>query len=259
MKNLKVIALIFLTLCGLLGGLYWFLFTNNDSIVYKGIYKDKPVVVKFITKEGFIRNTYSHSVQWGNLKPIHIDWNSTDIRGVPYDNSMFDASNPIFIDKGEKYQNELTYDNFKITTMLYVRKDSMPLEEYLLYQDFFENNWPEVQQKLLKQENGFYTRIVGMVYGDRKDFIKVFTGVYENKIFDLTITPDGEIVLSRTGNVMLLQNSGLSNKVQMPGKIILTKLNQSNYSPNYDEFKDKSGKTLKDFFTIKTESDSSTK
>jgi hypothetical protein len=253
MKNSKIIVLIFLTLCGLFGGMYWFLFSDNDSIVYKGIYKDKPVLVKFITKEGFIKNTYSHSIQFGNLKPIHIDYSSTDANGVPYDNSMFDASHSIFIDKSHSYQNELNGDVFNIVTMLYVSKTDMTIEEYRLYQDFFKNNWPEVQQKLLKQEKGFYTRIVGIVYGDRKDFIKVFTGVYENKIFDLTITPDGEIVLSRTGNVMMLQNSGLSNKVQMPGKIILKNLNQINSSPNYDEFKDKSGKSLKDYFIVQTE------
>ncbi|WP_394999095.1 hypothetical protein [Acinetobacter sp.] len=250
MKNLKIIALISLISCSLLGGLYWLLFSNNDRIVYNGVYKNQPVVVKLITKEGFIRNTYSHSVQWGGLKPIHIDWNSTDTRGVPYDNAMFDASNPLFIDKSHNYQNELTYDNFDVVTMLYVGKDSMPLEEYRLYQDFLKNNWLEVQQKLLNQQNGFYTRIVGMVYGDRKDFIKVFTGVYENKIFDLTIASDGEIVLSRTGNVMLLQNSGLSNKVQMPGKIVLKKENQGNNFPNYDDFKDSKGKTFKDYFAI---------
>ncbi len=254
MKNLKVIALIFLTLFGLFGGLYWLLFSNNDSIVYKGVYKDKPVVVKFITKEGFIRNTYSHSVQWGNLKPIHIDWSSTDTRGIPYDNSMFDASNPTFIDKSEKYQNELTYDSFKVVTMLYVGKDSMPLEDYRLYQDFFKNNWFSVQQKLLDQNNGFYTRIVGTVYGDKQEFTKLFIGIHDNKVFELKITPDGEIILSRQGSTTILEYSGLSNKVQMPGKIILKNLNQRSYSPNYDEFKDKSKKTLKEYFTLKPES-----
>jgi hypothetical protein len=39
----------------------------------------------------------------------------------------------------------------------------------------------------------------------------------------------------------------------MPGKIILKNLNQINSSPNYDEFKDKSGKSLKDYFIVQTE------
>ncbi len=253
MKKFTIVFLIIIVVCGLLGIFYWILFLNNKDTVYKGTYKNKPVVVKLITHEGFIKNTISYTVQLGDLKPIEIDFNTTDTQGVPYDNSIFDSTKSIFIDTSYRYENELAHDVFNIVTMLYISKTNFTLKEYLAYEDFFKNNWLTVQQELLNLKNGFFTHIVGVVYGDKQDFVKVFRGTYESKFFNLTITPDGEINLNMESNSMMLQNSGLSNKVQMPGKIILKKLDGIDTAPNYDTFKDKNEKVLKDYFTIEIE------
>ncbi|WP_310555869.1 hypothetical protein [Flavobacterium sp.] len=253
MKNFKIIFLVPLVLFASLSLFYWLLFTDSSDVVYRGTYKNEPVVVKAFTKEGFIKNSTYYSVKVGDLKPISIDWNSTDTKGIPYDNSVFGATKPVFIDTSYTYENELTYDSFNEITMLYISKTDFTLKEYLIYEDFFKNNWLTVQNELLKPKNGFFTHIVGVVYGDRKDFIKVFRGSYQNNFYNLTVTPDGEIILSKDSNVMELQNSGFSNKVQMPGKIIIQKVDEMKYSLNYDAFKDKKGKILKDYFCIETE------
>ena len=86
------------------------------------------------------------------------------------------------------------------------------------------------------------------MYGDREDFIKVFKGIYDHNFFNLTVFPDGEIVLSKESNMMELNNSGLSNKVQMPGKIILKNKNEGDYAPDYKNFKDKYNKYINDYY-----------
>ena len=252
MKKFKIILLVVIVLGVFLSFFYWVLFTDSHTTMYKGSYKNQKVIVKLVTKEGFIKNTVSHSVQLGDLKPILIDYNSTDARGIPYDNSVFGTLKPVFIDTSYTYQNELTYDSFNIITLLYISKTDFTLKEYLLYEDFFMNNWLNVQDQLLKKENGYFTHIVGVVYGDRKDFVKVFRGTHQNNFFSLTVTPDGEIILSKESNIMELHSSGLSNKVQMPGKIIFQNADAIKNAPDYKNFKDKNGKTLMDYFDIQT-------
>ena len=250
MNKNKVISIVIISTLIILGAFYWFLFTDNKNVVYEGTYKNLPIVVKMITKEGFMKKTVYYSVQLGDLKPIAIDWNSTDSRGIPYDNSVFGKTKPIYIDTSYTYENELTFDSFNTITMLYISKKDFSLNEYLAYEDFFKNNWLAVQQELLNRKNGYWTHIVGVVYGDRTDFIKTFTGNFENKLVNLTITPDGEIILSNQSNSLEMQNSGLSNKVQMPGMVIIKKRNEASFSPNYTTFKDKNQKKITDYFNL---------
>ncbi len=255
MKKIKIIVLIVASFFTVIIALYWLMAKDSITVIYKGEYKNKPIKVKQIAKPGFSSNRITHSVQYGDLKPIYIDAHSTDLRGVPYDDSVFETIKPIYIDTGNKYNNEIFYDSFHTITLLYISKNDFTKKEYLEYEDFFKNDWLRVQNELTNQPYGFSTRIIGVVYGDRKDFIKTFSGTYENKKFNLTIAPDGEVNLSSDENTMFMQNSGFYEKVQMPGRVLLKRHNEVGYSPNYDNFKDKKGKHLNDYFKIEMEKD----
>lgn len=253
MKKFKLAFIIILGVAAFWGALYWLLFTDDKKVIYKGEYKDKTVKVYEITHLGFSSNTFTHTIKYDDLKPIPIDWSSTDNRGIPYDDSVFGTATPLYIDKSYKYNNDVNYDDNKGETLLYISNKDYSEKDYLLCEDFFKNNWLAVQKEIFKNYSGFPNHIIGIIHGDRQDFIKIFKGNFESDFFNLTITPDGEIILGKESNIMMLQNSGLSDKVQMPGKIILKKSNEVGYSPNYDTFKDKNGKTINDYFKIVNE------
>lgn len=246
-KNYLVLLIIICTVSGFI----IYLINADKEVIYKGMYKNQKVIVKSITKAGFSTNTIYYSIKLGDLKSINIDYSSTDNRGVPYHDSVFEPIKPVYIDTNFTYQNEITYDSLEDFSILYIAKSVVNEKQYYTYEDFFKNKWPEIQKILKSNKIGFAPHIVGVVYGNREDFIKSFKGPFENKIFDLTISPDGEIILNTTGNTAGMQNSGLSNKIQMPGRFIIKKLNEASYAPNYENFKDTEGKTIYDYFEIK--------
>jgi hypothetical protein len=246
MKLLAIVALS-ITVAG--GILYWLFTAPSTSTIYSGTYKNEKVVVKEIVKPGIV-HSISHSIQLGSLKPVKMNYSSTDLRGIPYDDSIFTSVKHAFIDKSHAYENELNYDRFETITMLYVSKSDFSEKDYLKYEDFFRNKWMSIQKELSTPENPFSVQIVGVVHGDKKVFIKEFDGLYNNEKWTLEITADGVLTLHPTGNTSTMQNSGFYNKVQMPGKILRQRVNEIGYCPNYDLFKDKKGKTIKNYFAI---------
>jgi hypothetical protein len=246
---MKVFPIIAISITAIGGLLYWLFTAPSTSTIYTGTFKNDKVVVKEIIKPGIV-HSISHSIKLGNLKHIKIDYSSTDLRGIPYDDSIFTSVKHAFIDKSHAYENELTYDHFKDITMLYISNDDFSEEEYLRYEAFFKEKWMSIQKELSTPPNNFPVMIVGIVYGDQQDFVQEFDGVYEKRKFTLEIRPDGEIILHPTGNTGSMQSSGFNNKVQMPGRILRQRGNEIGYYPNYDTFKDKKGKTIKDYFTI---------
>ncbi len=252
MKNLKIIGLLLIGFISVFGFLYWFLFTDSTEVLYRGKYNDKSIKVKQITHLGFSTNTYSYSIKYGNLDPIYIDAHSTDNRGVPYDNSVFGAVKPFYFDSSKTYNNEITYDELEEYSMLYISDKDFSKTAYLEYEVFFKNHWKKFQSELAAHNNGFSLKIIGIVYGDRTNFIKTFSGIYENKKFNLTITPDGQIELAEADKPLSLRNSGFENKVQMPGKILLKRKREIGYAPDYKNFTDQYGKHINDYFTVLT-------
>jgi hypothetical protein len=246
---MKVLATIALSITAV-GSILYCLFTApSTSTIYSGTYKDEKVVVKEIVKPGIV-HSISYSVKLGDLKAVKIDYSSTDLRGIPYDDSIFTSVKHAFIDKSHAYENELNYDRFETITMLYISKRDFSEEDYLMYEDFFRNKWMSIQKGLSTPPNHFPVKIFGVVHGDQQDFIKEFDGLYDKRKFTLEIRPDGEIILHPTGNTGSMQSSGFYNKVQMPGKILRQRGNEIGYYPDYDSFKDKKGMTIKNYFTI---------
>jgi hypothetical protein len=246
---MKVFPIIALSIIAIGGILYWLFTTPSTSTIYSGTYKNEKVVVKQIVKPGIV-HSISHSVKLGGLKPVKIDYSSTDLEGIPYDDSIFTSVKHAFIDTSHEYENELNYDRFETITMLYISKSDFSEKEYLMYEDFFRNKWMSIQKELSTPSYNFPVKIVGVVHGDQQDFVHEFDGLYEKRKFTLEVRPDGEIILHPTGNTGSMQSSGFYNKVQMPGRILRQRGNEIGYYPNYDSFKDKKGKTIKDYFII---------
>lgn len=251
MKNAKFLLAAVFGIFTVTAIAYWVAFIADVTTVYEGTYKNDRVVVKQTIHSGFVRNTVSHSVQIGRLRPVKIDYSSTDSRGAPYDKAMFELSKPVFIDNSFSYENELVFDSPTTKTMLYLSAANFTPAEYLAYQDFFKNHWLPIQKTLLDRQNGFFTNILGVVYGDKKTFTKVFTGKLDNQNFSLTVYPDGEIVLQKADGPRSELSHGLSKKVQMPGRVIYVMRNQDPSAPDFDTFKDSSGNVLRDYFELK--------
>ncbi|MCC6289228.1 MAG: hypothetical protein IT249_15215 [Chitinophagaceae bacterium] len=230
---------------------------SNSHNVYETIYKNEKIIVSSVEKKGSSTNTVTYSVQLGNRKKILFNYETLDLHDRPYSNYIFQKAFHYFFTDTPAYKNEIDFDRKVTPSMLYISPQKYSKEDFEAYADFLKNKWPEIITAINKDWIYFDQLIVGVVYGNREDFVQYFTGIYNGKPYYFDIHPDGEILFhegtpsSNTG----FENIGLANKVQMPGKRIVF-LNTAIFTPEkLKAFKDKNGKSMADYFTIEIKSE----
>lgn len=229
---------------------------KQTSVAYQGEYQGKEVLIKSIERKGFSTNSISYEVHYGDLKPLLLDAYTRDLYDRPYSSDVFGTAPHYFFDTAHTaYLNEIDFQRDITPTMLYISPKKFSREEFEAYADFFHHKWPEHVKETNKEWTYIKEHYVGAVYGEKEHFTLFFYGKENGEPYFFDITPDGLIQYhegtpkTQTG----FQSSGLSNKVQMPGKIIL--LNDiSTFNPEkLRSYKDKRGKSMEDYFTIRTE------
>lgn len=226
---------------------------SNAKVIYNGEYKDEKVALESIEKKGPATNTISYRLQLGNMAPLMIDAQTTDLRGQPYSDSIFGSSPHYYLDSADTYENGTGKEQSVAPTMLYVPEKTMSKEDFEKYAGFFLNKWPEVEGIINKDHPYIRQHIIGVVYGDKENFTVTFTGEHSGKKMILTVYPDGRISLANDDQWRQENYSGLSQVVQMPGRILYIDMNVQNGGltrETLSRFKNKEGKTMEELFNI---------
>lgn len=226
---------------------------NKSRVAYKGNYKGKDVLIKSIERKGFSTNSISYEVHYGNLRPLLLDASTCDLYDRPYSDDLFgDAPRYYFDTAHSSYKNEIDFERDITPTMLYLSREKFSREEFEAYADFFEHKWSEYVNETNKEWHYIREHYVGIVYGDKQGFTHFFYGHEQGKPYFFDITPDGLIAYhaGTPATATGFQGSGLSNKVQMPGKrIFLTDTSVFNLE-KLRGYRDGNGKSMEDYFTI---------
>ena len=226
---------------------------SDTKVVYTDDYRSEKVVLESIEKKGPSTNSISYRLQWGNLPRVMINAQTTDLRGRPYSDSIFGSSPRYYLDSADTYEYGTGKDQVVVPTMLYIPEKKISKEDFEQYAIFFLNKWPEIETTINRDYPYIRQHIIGVVYGDKENFTAMFTGEHSGKKMILTVYPDGRVSFANDDRGRQENYSGLSEVVQMPGKILYLDMNLQNDGLSREalsRFKNKEGKTVEDIFTV---------
>lgn len=226
---------------------------KQSAVAYRGEYKGQEVLIKSLEQKGFSTNSIEYEIHYGNLKPLLLDGYTRDLYDRPYSAELFSTSAHYFFDTvHSSYKNEVDFQRNITPTMLYISPEKFSRDEFERYADFFRHKWPEYVKESNKDWDYIRELYVGIVYGEKESFTRFFYGKEAGIPYFFDIRPDGLIQYhagtpeTETG----FQGSGLSGKVQMPGKIILLKDTSLFNVEKLKTYKDEKGKGMEEYFTI---------
>lgn len=229
---------------------------KHTTVTYKGEYKGKEVIIKSIERKGFSSNSIEYEVHYGDLKPFLLDAYTSDLYDRPYSDDLFGGAPRHYFDTAHSaYKNEIDFEREIRPTMLYMSPKKFSREDFEAYADFFEHKWAPYAKDTNKEWTYIREHYVGIVYGDKETFTRFFYGQEQGKPYYFDITPSGLIEYHEgtPKTEVSCQGSGLSNKVQMPGKIILLTDTTTFNLDKLRSYKDDKGKSMEDYFTIQVE------
>lgn len=252
LRKLKILSISFLSLlfnsCSL-GGSHKMLL---------GIYKEQEVYLFSKERKTFVSNVITYSLQLGKHPRITFDYNLLNADGVPYDDSIFGNTKQVRFSTYDSLQyqagsvdtkNPFPNHNYM---MMYIDPEYMDKASFEAYADFFENEWEKLRAEHNKDYKYLVYDIIGMIYGNKKEFTQYFFGKLDGRDWYFKIDPNGAIEFwdGTPENSSSSQGTGLSNKVIMPGrKLIFQDGNAMSYAQLL-AFKDKKGKSIADYFNI---------
>jgi hypothetical protein len=250
---MKILRIILYTVFGIILAiiiLYQIIYRDICTEIYVGTYKNKKVKVESILHQGLIINYESFKLKLEGQPTISIDAHTTNLNSVPYSFDVFGDAKHMFLDTTIKYQNKLVFDDTLNASMLYFDTKTFNLNEYKEYEGFFKSEWQNVVAEMKKSNRSIRNYIIGTLYGDKDDFVMTFRGLDNGVMYNLDIAADGNVQYHEEVGSLGFTGTGLSQKVQMPGKILYYKPNQLRTIDFFKELKHKNGKKLSDYFTI---------
>lgn len=220
--------------------------------IYEGKFKGQNYSITSIETKGPSTNSFDYELKFGNLKSVMINALTTNL-SVLYSKDVFKNTEYITLPVPQTpYMNEYNYDEKIESTVLYFPEDRFTKDEFKKYSELMISEWPNIDKKFIKPYTSF-PRIIGIVYGNDKNFTLTFKSDYDGKPYLLVVQPDGFIKFYADDDKRNYEYSGLSDKVQMPDKIIFLKTGKEAKLAQKDilNFKDNNGKNLNDYFIIK--------
>ena len=242
-----------------IGSLFSLLSCDKTTTLEEGTFEGQKYTLKSTQSKGFAINYTSTKdfIKLGRLPAIEINANTTDLGGPPYSDDVYGSAPFVYTT-----EHRVAYRNKQDTavgdrasgTMLYLSPNRFSKSEFDQYVRFMKLEWPKVAAKYADEPYPDFAYILGLVYGEKKDFEQIFKGGktgWDAKYY-YTIYPDGRINFGDTKTSVL---GSVSEEVQMPGKIIClyTYPEHPNYAINLAKlktYKDSKGKTIPDYFTV---------
>ena len=239
-----------------LSTLFGFLGCGSASTLEEGTFEGKPYTFSSREYKGFSTNSFEYSIKLGSLPAIGITASTTDW-GPPYSDAVYGTAPFGYITQNRQpYRNELFDDAHPTNTMLYLAPNRFSKPEFDQYVRFMQQEWPAIDTKYATQPGlRSFPHLIGLVYGKQADFVRIFKGKTQGKPFLFRVEIDGRIRYREDAEYNNDAYTGLAQKVHMPGALIYldtyTRYEPSVFTiPQLQQFRDNSGKTIMDYFTI---------
>ena len=238
--HMGLLALLGLTAC------------ENAHTVYSGTFSGERYQLLSIETKGFSTNHIEYALKLGSHKEVKINALTTDW-GPPYADELYGGAHRIYITQNHTpYTNDRDDPQHHPSTMLYLSPKRFSTETFGRYAAFLQSEWSRIDSQFTRDNYDHFPRIIGLVYGEQPQFARLFTGKKDGKTYTIKIEPDGRIRFAPLTDWANDEYSGLSEKVQMPGKLIYVATGkEAGLSlAQVKTYKNEEGKTLSDYFTL---------
>lgn len=191
--------------------------TSKEEL-YKGSFEGKAYIFQQVTKNQVFNKAYSQTLNIeGISNTLHIDAETTSA-GYPYSFDIYKNVPHIILDSiSYQYKNEYD-DTAKHFAALYINPDKFSKGDFEVFSDFFQNEWQSIQSKVPLNQGYRTLQIVALVHATDKQFEQKYLNKETSSIKTITIRTDGQVLYSEAAGSV--QSTNLSEKIQMPGKII---------------------------------------
>ncbi len=225
---------------------------RTETVMYSGAFDSEPYELVSVETKGFSTNSIHYVIKSERMKSLEIDAVTTDW-GPPYADDLYgNAPRTYLTDKPAGYRNEPDNAVQHPSTMVYLSPSRFSRATFELYVRFMKSEWPKIDRQFGNEEYSRFPHIIGLVYGKQKDFARIFRGKKDGQNYYIAVEPDGRIRFQQDSQSGAVEYSGLSEKVQMPGKVInvATGKEAGLSLAEVQTFKDAGGKTLSDYFAL---------
>ena len=220
--------------------------------VYSGNYDGHTWELQNRSEKGFQGSHLGWRFKVKGITALPINFETCDW-GPPYTTDIYGAdAYEYWPGYASSYDTE-TRPNHYGETILYLNPRHVTDEEYDEMARIMRHEFPAINTKLRQDFAGSVPIIIGMVSGTPEKFTQKFYGMHQGKKMVLEIAPDGFVKLLEDNKYRSEYYSGLSYKVEMPGKILHlnTSLRKDGFSmADVRNFKTKLGVDPTKFFII---------
>lgn len=197
--------------------------TNGWETFQEGVVEGKKYIVQSRSVSGAFSssNRIEYRLRYSDLPYLPIDPNTTNW-DVVYSTNIFGKDAFDYITTKEINYSNNDVEQAGARTFLYLVPNDVNKQEYDAYVRFFKSGeWQKADSVCIEmtKDGEPFPHIVGLVHGAPSTYIQNFKGVYLDQEYILRIENDGRIRLVDSGELGEI-GTGLSSKVQMPGKII---------------------------------------
>lgn len=252
MKCTPASGLITILLWGLLSSC-----TAPFTTFKEGVYKGRKYEIQSRSRSGMFSST--NSLDWriklDPLPAVPVNANVTDW-GPPYSTDVYGTDAFLYITgKDTSYRNEQEAPgNIGVFhSMLYVDPSTLSEVEFETFYPFMQDEWPRISDEITGKDPREFPHILGLVYGSHSRYAQDFRGKHNNRTMILRIEADGRIRLMNDDKWAGESYSGLSQKVQMPGKRLVLDGNVKNGGLSLEAlkaFRNKAGVAVTDLFAV---------
>lgn len=223
---------------------------------HTGTFRGKTYEVEELVTKGFDVSRIDYAVKLDGQKRAVIDALTTNW-GPPYADDLYGKAPRVYVDKQHApYRNEPDNAVRHASTMLYLSPDRFDREAFDQYAALMQSEWPAIDRQHSRSEYNRFPHVIGLVYGESNEFVRTFRGRRDGKSYLIKVEPDGRIRYMDEGPSANDEYSGLSEKVQMPGKrIYVATGKEAGLSiAELNHYKDAAGKTPGDYFDLREKS-----